>query len=193
MGIQLMEEQIQALLPASTKYRVFAEIRDNPQMSLGDIARKLGMSQTTVSRHIRGMVRDNVMDVNMLPAVTARGMADHEAQDVISRSGINVMDQLADSNDAMWNLIERIEKQVESRGDGVMTAGEISAYTRAMGEIRQQLTLQTQLVEMMVRLDTVKEFQKVVTDTINEIDPQVGQLIRKKLIEKRAMRSAVTL
>ena len=190
--VPLMQDQIKELIPESTRHRVQRFIAENGTgYTSAQIAKKLGVSATTVRRHIRGIARDGTMQLCQLSDTQSKREADVNAPNFVLETQIDVLNQLQDANGAMWELIEQLEKVAEERGQ--MTTGEINAYIRSMGEIRQQLQLQANLVELMLRLDIIKEFQQTVLETINEVDPKVAEKIRIKLLEKKAMRSAMNM
>lgn len=188
-SIKLMRDQIKELLPQSTRMKVIAEL-ENGVRDTEKIARNLGIAGNTVRRHIRAIARDGTLQLCQLPETVTKREADLAAPNFVMDAQIDVLNQLKDANEAMWDMVERLEGQAEDRG--VMTVAESNAYIRALGEVRQQLQLQANLVEMMLRVDTIKEFQMEVLATIEEIDPIVAQKIKVRLIEKRAMRSAIS-
>jgi hypothetical protein len=127
-----------------------------------------------------------------LPETISKREADTQSQNYVLDSQVEVLGQLKEANETMWDLVERIEKQASDR-EGIMTQGEINAYIRAMGEIRNQLQLQANLMEMMLRVQTIKDFQEEVLLVIEGADPEIAQRIKIKLLERRSMKGAVTV
>lgn len=190
-SVRLMQDQVRELLPESTRMKVQKLLAEHGKsITTEQMAKQLGVAGTTIRRHIRAIARDGTLQMCQIPDTVSKREADLQAPNFILDTQIDVLNQLKEANDSMWELVEQIEKVAGDRGKP--TIGEINAYIRALAEIRQQLQLQANLVELMLRLDTIKEFQVEVLRVIEEVDPKVAQQIRSRLIEKRAMKSALT-
>ena len=186
-NVPLMQDQIRDLLPLSTKQAVHKLLGEG--LAPWEIASKLGTCDQTVRRHIRSLAREGTLAICELPHTMAKREADLASGSYVLETQINVIEQLKDANDAVWSIVERLEKAADDRG--TQTIGEVNAMIRALGEVRQQLQLQADLSELMLRLQTIKDFQDEVLSAIEGVDPIVASKIRTKLIERKTMRASI--
>jgi hypothetical protein len=64
---------------------------------------------------------------------------------------------------------------------------------KAMGEIRNQLSLQLDILKTLYDIEAISEFQKEVLSAIGEISPDVRDIIIQRLKEGRALRQSVSI
>ena len=69
----------------------------------------------------------------------------------------------------------------------------VTMYTTMLKELRSQLEFYFSMRERVVKMEKIEEFQRVVLDAINEVEPLVAQKIVQKLVQVQAIHSTLDL
>jgi uncharacterized protein YjgD (DUF1641 family) len=183
-----------------TKVLVQELIIREPGISQIEIARRLKLSKQRVNNVIAEMRKDCTCQVSMFedPRRTqyARDVVYHEQQlpNFIEKM-LDVVQQIHDSNQKAWENVEELSKAEEIDkflGNGIKFRKK-DLLVRFLAEIRQQNEATMKMMQMMFDGKAVQEFQEEVLAAIAEVDRDVAEQIRRRLVEKRAVRTAIKL
>ena len=93
---------------------------------------------------------------------------------------LNAIDQLRNINEKANGLL-----------DSAIDSKDHDIAIKAMREIRNQLSLQLEIFQILYDMKAVEEFQTEVLTAIGDVEPDVRNKIISKLNQKRAIRSAI--
>ncbi len=143
------------------------------------VAAYFGVSEAAVSKRVKAL---NFHLNRHVGLERAKEVADH---------GLNVVDQLQGINDVIQE--ELIWATEEARKPGADRKALEQTIIDLTGEVRKQLRFQLEVLRSLYDMRGVAEFQKEVLDAIKEVSPETRDAIVKRLIERRALRSALGL
>jgi hypothetical protein len=192
-----------------------ADIKKCFEAGLGvcETARKLECTKGAISKRAKALgitLRRSTPRENIIKDVTL-----YHAGEIVTKE-INAIDQLYKVNSyanelldvlMKWmggddEVLQILESQVSEKKIRVGKVVEfVKEYKfkdprelalKAMGEIREQLKLQFEMMKALYDMDNVAAFQDEVLTTIGEVEPDVRKRIIEKLKERRIIRSVVT-
>jgi CheY-specific phosphatase CheX len=133
-----------------------------------EIAQVFGVSESAISK------AKKELKINVVKSVALEN-----AHKIVDKN-LNTIDQLQKINNEANNLLDELEAGPELK-------------LKIMSEIRGQLRLQLEIFQTLYDWKAIQEFQEVVVSTIGEVSPQSKNEIVRKLKEKNALRSSVTI
>ena len=147
--------------------------------SQADAAKHFGVSDAAISQRVK-----------KLQIATSKVVALEKAHEVV--------DQKLDANARLQRAQQIIDHELAWAVDQAQKPGADRAklqdtILKLAAEVRQQLGLQLNITRTLVDLKVVREFQRSVTETIAEVDPNVARKIVAKLKERRALRASGNL
>ena len=147
-----------------------------------------GRSQQEAAAHFR--VSDAAVSkrVKALNIHLSRHVGLERAKEVADR-GLDVVHQLQGVNDVIQEELSWAVE--EAREPGADRKGLQQVIIDLTGEIRKQLRFQLEILRSLYDMRGAAEFQKEVLDAIGEVSPETRQAIIQRLVERRALRSAV--
>lgn len=176
-------------------------VTENPDISGAELGRRLGVSKVMGNRYlkqIRELATRQAIAENFKP-VKPRGSKPPKevqvqqalAKEGVARRQINVIDQLQEANHRVWEIITALEPKRDEDGKFVdMPNGRAETIFKGLAEVRNQLDLQAKLIQMLHDAQAVQEFQEEVMAVISEVEPSAAKEIRRRLAERRSLRTA---
>ena len=158
-----------------TLYHLLVEEGRNQQ----EAAVHFGVSEAAISKRVKAL---NINLTRHVGLERAKTVADH---------GLNIVEQLQTVNDVIQTEMNWAID--EARKPGGDRKGLQQVVIDLTSEIRKQLRFQLEILRSLYDMRGVAEFQKEVLDAIGEIAPDTRQAIIRRLVEKRALRSALSL
>ena len=146
--------------------RKLLRLLDKEGLSQSAAAKELGVSRQAVSlrvRELRGRKTRVVAATKIAESIDA---------------GFDAMAQLTAINNRALEVLDQAE-------------GDPELCLKAIGEVRQQIKLASDIYERMFNIKVVHEFMGIVSDTMKEVDPRVYKEFRKRINQHRSVRSAI--
>ncbi|MDQ7789652.1 MAG: hypothetical protein ACYDDN_03730 [Candidatus Desulforudaceae bacterium] len=177
-------------------------VAENPIISGAELGRRLGVSKVMGNRYlkqIREIGTKQAIAENFRPDPKRRWKSrpkevqvkQAQAREGVARRQINVIEQLQEANGRVWEIIDALAPK---RGeDGRITEipnGRAETIFKGLAEVRNQLDLQAKLIQMLHDAQAVQEFQEEVLAVISEVEPRAAKEIRRRLAERRSLRTA---
>jgi transposase len=172
-------------------------------LSCAEIGEQLGVHKATVSRRLKRLNLDIAKEVQLV-----------EAHRVVQEH-LDTVKQLKQINDAAqelltslmaWNrgdpeALQVLESQVrkvrvgktEKFVDEFKFKDPRELALRAMQEIRGQLKLQNETLELLHNLEAVRGFQAEIIKLLKDIDPEIANEFIRRIEQRQALRRAVRL
>ena len=183
--------------------RKLLQLLDKEGKSQSEAARELGVSRQAVNKRLQE-----------IRGKTTKVVVAKKIEQVVDRK-IDAMEQLQKINDyanelldllMRWNrgeneALQVLENQVKRVriGDEELDIKEVKfkdprqLALQAMGEIRNQLKLQLEILQALFSLQAAEEFQNILLDIIAEVDPNVRSEIIRRINAQRTVRSALRI
>ncbi|MDP2605263.1 MAG: hypothetical protein Q8S00_22200 [Deltaproteobacteria bacterium] len=158
-----------------TLYRLLVEEGRSQQ----EAATYFGVSEAAVSKRVKTL---NISLNRHVGLERAKDVADH---------GLNIIDQLQTVNDVIQTEMNWAIQ--EARKPGADRKGLQQVVIDLTAEIRKQLRFQLEILRSLYDMRGVAEFQKEVLDVIGETAPETREAIIRRLVERRALRSALNV
>ncbi len=144
-----------------------------------EVAAHFGVSEAAVSKRVKAL---NIQLSRHVALERAKEVADH---------GLNVVHQLQGINNVIQDELQWATEA--ARRPGADRKGLQAVIIDLTGEVRKQLRFQLEVLRSLYDMRGVAEFQKEVLDAIGEASPEIREAIIRRLVEKRALRSALTI
>lgn len=149
------------------------------RQSQREAALHFGVSDAAISKRVKALNVDLPRHVGL---ARAQAVADH---------GLDVMSQLQEVNTAIrrelaWAL-------AEARKTGGDRKALQATVIELASEVRKQLAFQLEILRALYDVRGIKEFQEEVLRGIEDAAPEVRRAIVERLVERRALRSALDL
>lgn len=159
----------------NTLYRLLVEEGRNQQ----EAAVHFGVSEAAISKRVKAL---NINLTRHVGLERAKTVADH---------GLNIVEQLQTVNNVIQ---EELNWAIEAaRKPGADRKGLQQVVIDLTSEIRKQLRFQLEILRSLYDMRGVAEFQKEVLDVIGNTAPEIRNAIVRQLVERRALRSALSL
>jgi len=144
-----------------------------------EVAAHFGVSEAAVSKRVKAL---NIQLTRHVALERAKEVADH---------GLNVVNQLQGINNVIQDELHWATEA--ARKPGADRKGLQAVIIDLTGEVRKQLRFQLEVLRSLYDMRGVAEFQKEVLDAIGEAAPEIREAIVRRLAERRALRSALTI
>ena len=144
-----------------------------------EVAAHFGVSEAAVSKRVKAL---NIQLTRHVALERAKEVADH---------GLNVVNQLQGINNVIQDELHWATEA--ARKPGADRKGLQAVIIDLTGEVRKQLRFQLEVLRSLYDMRGVAEFQKEVLDAIGEASPEIREAIVRRLVERRALRSALTI
>ena len=174
--------------------------------SKAEVARICGVTRSAVTNRLR---RRNLQKV--------RSYVTQQATDSSVAKSLNAVQQLEKINQYANEILDLVMRWIRGDDEAIRTlevqvqelsrkkkGGKIGkeilkdlkkfknpheVALRAMGEIREQINLQLQIMKTLYSFQAIEEFQRIVLDAIKSIDPGLRDRIVQELVRQRLLRS----
>ncbi len=143
-----------------------------------DVAAFFGVTPGCISQHSKNMSN-----------LVVRSMSLEKANEVV-KSHIDVVNQLISINDAITDELQKAKEQADETS-GAERIKFQKIIIELAAEVRRQLDAQMKIFELWHDTRIVHEFQQVVLDILNEVQPGLRDEIISRLKQIRAIRSTV--
>ena len=137
------------------------------------------VSEAAISKRVKAL---NIHLSRHVGLERAKEVADH---------GLDVIHQLQGINDVIQEELSWAVE--EGRKPGADRKGLENTIIDLTSEVRKQLRFQMEIIRSLYDLRGVADFQKEVLDAIWEVSPETREAIVRRLVERRALRSAISL
>ncbi len=159
--------------------QVLYQMLDENGQTKSEVAAHFGVSEAAVSKRVKAL---NIHLSRHVALERAKEVADH---------GLNVVHQLQGINNVIQDELQWATEA--ARKPGADRKGLQTVIIDLTGEVRKQLRFQLEVLRSLYDMRGVAEFQKEVLDAIGEASPEIREAIVRRLAERRALRSALTI
>ena len=188
----------------TTKIIVQELLLQEPGITQAEICRRIGRSKQQVSNIIQELRKDCTAQITMIadpgykaaPETRYSKRVAYECQlPKFMDKMLDIVQQLHDANKVAWDNVNELGKKEdldEFPGNGIKFRKK-DLLVKYLAEIRQQNEATMKMIQMMFDGRAVQEFQDEVLGAIAEVDANVADAIRRRLIERRAVRTAINI
>jgi len=157
-----------------------------------ECARILGVGEAAISKRRKRMDVAMSKDIGLFSAgrLVERSMNINEINEGIKRQAAQVLELInvvinGEHLPTYWQARQKLARLIPSKG------GVGNLMTAQQAELRKVAEFELNIQEKIFNIRKVEEFQRVVLETIEEIDPDVSRAIKRKLVEINAVRDVL--
>lgn len=137
------------------------------------MAQALGVQPPAVCKALKKLGLARAQDVTL------------ESAKKINKRKLNAMGQLERINSAIEKQLEEIQKELKT-AEGPGKADLRDAQIKHTAEIRKQLALLLDISRTLYDVEQVKNFQEIVLEELNNVEPELRNRVLKRLRERRS-------
>lgn len=144
----------------------------NSGLSIGDIAKKIGVNKSSVSKGLKKLGMAGYQDVVL------------RASTEINNSKLNAMDRLNRISIVVENELIKIQEQLQ-KATGKDRIPWEKIQLEHLDEIRKQINLLLDITQTLYKVDQIDKFKGAVLSVLSEVDPALRDRFFKLLKERR--------